>query len=165
MRYILIDRVVTVVPGVSLEAVKVFPSTDDAVHSDIEWVPYVPESLLVESLAQAGGILLSTETPEEPGGLVLAKVESVEFHRLVRPGERLELKVRVLEGTGQAARLETVAFVGGEVVATMTYFLARRDVGAEEDVDQAAFVSAHTERAIVLGIARLLKRESSDEVS
>lgn len=162
MRYVLIDRVVAAGRGRFLEAVKVFPLTDECCHSRFEFGPTVPESLLVESMAQAGGILLSSENPEEPGGLVLAKIETARFRAPVLAGQLLELRAEVLEPGAEAVRMQTTVRHGGAVVAEMTYFLARRDLGegADRNVDDQAFMRAHRERGIVLGVADLLREDS-----
>ena len=151
----MLDRVVSVERGRSLRALKTFPLTDESLRNCLSFRPRVPVGILVEVMAQAGGVLLSSDKPEEPGGLVFAKIESVVFDDDVLPGDRVEVDARVLDPGLDAARLETIMSRDGRRVALMTYFLARRRPDEGGAVDHEAFSRSHRERGIVLGIFSL----------
>jgi 3-hydroxyacyl-[acyl-carrier-protein] dehydratase len=157
MRYILLDRVTSLEIGDSLEAIKVFPLTHEAFRDSVNFRVLVPPALLIESMAQAGGVLLSSSFGEKPSGLVFAKIEKVAFHVPVLPGSRLIVTAKVVEPSENASKLESTIVCDGEPVAEMTYFLAKRDIdSSEQKIDYEAFLRAHTERAAVLGICSLM---------
>ena len=122
-------------------------------------LPVMPGVLMVEAMAQAGGTLLSAANPEEPGGLVLAKVENAAFKSAATAGERLFLRAEVLEDGESAVRLQASVRTEDRQIADMTFFLAHRSLGedAAEAVDYEAFRRAHHERGRVLGIHGLVR--------
>jgi len=157
MRYVLLDTVDSLEPGQKLRATKIFPLSETAMADAFAYVPTVPCGLLVEAMAQAGGVLLSSEEPESPSGLVLAKVEKAIFHGSVRAGERLTLIAEVVDRTESAVRLRTAAHSDKGCRAELVYFLARRSMDDETGgIDEEAFSRAHRERGIVLGVQHLL---------
>lgn len=73
--------------------------------------PVLPGVLIVESLAQLGGLLA-----QEPGMQLLA-IDKAKIRRRVVPGERLELKAELLQRHGRAVKVRASAFVNGERAA------------------------------------------------
>lgn len=164
MRYILLDRVTCLEKGKTLEGIKVFPLTHEAFRDSVNYRPVVPPALLVEAMAQAGGVLLSSSFGEEPSGLVFAKIEKVSFHDVVWPGSKLIITANVIEPSENASKLDSTITCDGVPIAEMTYFLAKRDLdSSEQNIDYEAFLRAHTERAAVLGIRSLIGGTSAKE--
>ncbi len=161
MRYVLLDRVTSMERGASLTALKIFPLTDESLNTMTTFQPTVPTGLLIEAMAQAGGVLMSSEDREEPSGLVFAKIERANFLKNVYPGQRLEIRAEVLEPGSEASRLFSTIMHDGDKVGEMTYFLARRSLQEGVDnVDGEAFKRAHNERGAVLGVRSFLGGES-----
>ena len=161
MRYVLLDRVTSLERGASLTALKVFPLTDESLNTMTSFKPTVPPGLLIEAMAQAGGVLLSAEDREEPSGLVFAKIERATFSKNVCPGQRLQIRAEVLEPGPEASRLLSTITLDGEKIGEMTYFLARRSLqDGVDNVDGEAFKRAHNERGAVLGVRSFLGGES-----
>ena len=160
MRYVLLDRITSIDLGKSLTAKKAFPLSQESFHRREIFTATVPESLLVEAMAQAGGVLLSSEQREEPSGLVFAKIESAEFSRPVVPGEVLDISACVMNPGEEAARLRSCISSNSDTVAEMVYFLAYRSLEKDlQDVDERAFERSHRERGFILGIESLLGGE------
>ena len=112
---LLVDRVVDVVPGESLTALKA-GSANEPWHSG---PGDVPSTLLVESWCQAAVLLSSWDAPGADRVVLFAALADVEFHRPVSPGCVVRHSVRVLDTRG-----DTVAFTGesevdGQVVMTV----------------------------------------------
>lgn len=74
-----------------------------------------PEVFLLESMAQLGGIAAAGQ--ESEGGF-LAAVDRACFHRRVRPGDRIVIRVRIVKSFGRLHLLEGEAHVDSELVAT-----------------------------------------------
>ncbi|GGY22804.1 beta-hydroxyacyl-ACP dehydratase [Streptomyces anulatus] len=119
----LVDRVLEVVPGERIVAVK-------AVTGNEPWYARMPEdtpagqlayppTLLIESWGQAAGILadLSHEGPK--GVLLLAGAADVEFHRPVLPGVLLKHRVRLVRIVRELVGFEGEILVDGEAVASI----------------------------------------------
>ena len=77
--------------------------------------PVMPGVLMVEALAQTGGVLMLSK-PEHRGKLAfLAAVNEARFRRIVSPGEQLRLEVEVLKYKARVGLVKGVAKVGEEV--------------------------------------------------
>jgi 3-hydroxyacyl-[acyl-carrier-protein] dehydratase len=83
--------------------------------------PIMPGVLIVEAIAQAGGLLLLTEVPNRDEMLmVFTGIEKARFRRPVVPGDQLRIEVEVRAWRMTAARLEGKAYVDGKVAAEST---------------------------------------------
>ena len=89
--------------------------------------PIVPGVLILEALAQLGGILISFikgEEKEQKG--YFAGIDNARFRRPVRPGDQIVLKVSVLKHRGDIFKIKGVATVDGEVAAEGELMIALR---------------------------------------
>lgn len=76
--------------------------------------PVMPGVLIIEALAQAGGILLLSK-PEYKGKLAyLAGVDEARFRRMVVPGDRLTLEAEIIKLKARVGVCKAVAKVDGE---------------------------------------------------
>ena len=77
--------------------------------------PLMPGVLMVEALAQTGGVLMLSK-PEHRGKIAyLASVSEARFRRVVSPGDELRLEVEVLKFKSRVGIVKGVAKVGSEV--------------------------------------------------
>ena len=80
--------------------------------------PVMPGVLIIESMAQTGGLLLLSEIPERDKKLFyLAAVDEARFRRPVVPGDQLRIEVTVLKWKKIFCKLQAVATVNGDVAA------------------------------------------------
>ena len=81
--------------------------------------PVMPGVLVLEALAQAGGLLIQMSKQEDPGGKVfyLVKIDNAKFSNMVVPGDRLDLCVSLKRTIRNMALYDCVARVDGEQVA------------------------------------------------
>ena len=80
--------------------------------------PVMPGVLIIEGMAQTGGLLLLLEIPDrEKKLLYFAAVDEARFRRPVIPGDQLRMEVTVLKYRPKFCRLKGVATVNGEVAA------------------------------------------------
>jgi beta-hydroxyacyl-ACP dehydratase FabZ len=87
--------------------------------------PVMPGVLIVEALAQAGGVLLLHErSPEQRALFYLAGVERARFRRPVVPGDQLRLEVELVQGRDRFAKLSGRALVEGAVAAEAVFSCA-----------------------------------------
>jgi 3-hydroxyacyl-[acyl-carrier-protein] dehydratase len=78
--------------------------------------PVMPGVLIVESMAQIGGLLLLLEVPDRENKLLyLAAVDGVRFRRPVVPGDQLKVEMTVLSWRGDFCKLEGRATVNGQL--------------------------------------------------
>jgi len=80
--------------------------------------PIMPGVLIVEAMAQTGGILAFSLHPEHMSSPVLFMgMDKVRFRKPVRPGDQLILKLKLLKKRGLVFKMSGEAFVSGQLVA------------------------------------------------
>jgi 3-hydroxyacyl-[acyl-carrier-protein] dehydratase len=139
--FLLIDRVVELVRMKSIVALKNVTITEPFFQGHFPEKPIMPGVLIVEAIAQAGGLLLLTEVPNRDEMLmVFTGIEKARFRRPVVPGDQLRIEVVVKAWRMTAARLEGKAYVDGKVAAeaTVTCRLVPRAAGGSESAVEEA---------------------------
>lgn len=122
--FLLLDRVVELVPGEHAIAEKDILATDEVFRGHFPGHPVFPGVLQLEALAQTGAVALLSE-PEARGKLVLfAGVDRVRFRRPVIPGDILRLEARLTERRGSVGKGEGKAFVGSHLACSGTLTFA-----------------------------------------
>jgi 3-hydroxyacyl-[acyl-carrier-protein] dehydratase len=120
---LLVDRVLELVPGERLTAVKAVTLNEPWYQRQPEGLAY-PEVLLIESWGQSAGILGKFGHPDpstlESGVMVVGGITGVRFHRKVFPGELLEHHVRVFRALSDTMIFEGECRSGGELVFEVT---------------------------------------------
>ena len=80
--------------------------------------PILPGVLIIEAMAQTGGLLLLQEVPDRENKLLyFVAVDDARFRRPVVPGEQLRLEVSVVSWRGNFCKLSGLATVNGELAA------------------------------------------------
>jgi 3-hydroxyacyl-[acyl-carrier-protein] dehydratase len=93
-------------------------------------MPVMPGVLIIEGMAQTGGLLLLLEIPEREKKLFyFAAVDEARFRRPVVPGDQLRMEVTILKWRPNFSKVHGIATVNGEVVAeaTLRCMLVDRD--------------------------------------
>jgi beta-hydroxyacyl-ACP dehydratase FabZ len=116
--FLLVDRVLEIEAGKRIVALKNVTINEEFFVGHFPERPVMPGVLIVEALAQAGGILLLHDKPAEQRGLVyLASIERARFRRPVVPGDQVRLEVEAVTVRERFARLSGRALVDGHLVA------------------------------------------------
>ncbi|RFT15068.1 MAG: 3-hydroxyacyl-[acyl-carrier-protein] dehydratase, FabZ form [Candidatus Saccharicenans subterraneus] len=115
--FLLVDRVLELKPGESILALKNVTYNEPFFTGHFPGLKLMPGVLIVEALAQAGGILLYHSLPDpEKVVMVLSKIEEVKFRKPVVPGDQLKLSVQMLRQKAGFYYFSAQATVDGEVV-------------------------------------------------
>ena len=94
--FALVDRVINHVPGKKAVALKNVTINEPQFQGHFPGRPLMPGVLIVESMAQVGGIIV-TQMPDLPKGLfVFAGINNVKFRRPVVPGDQLIITCELL---------------------------------------------------------------------
>ena len=129
MRFVLLDRIVSLEPGKQARGFRVIPPDDDYFRDHFPGYPVVPGVLILESMAQLGGRLIQVSAREASKRDVLpmlTMVERAQFRRPVRPGDRLDVRAELTSLGTARARVTASAEVGGQPAASavIAYVLA-----------------------------------------
>ena len=94
--FALVDRVIAHEPGVSATAIKNVTMNEPQFQGHFPERPLMPGVLIVEAMAQVGGLIV-TQMPDLPKGLfVFAGIDGVRFRRPVVPGDQLVIRCELL---------------------------------------------------------------------
>ncbi|HXJ16560.1 MAG TPA: 3-hydroxyacyl-ACP dehydratase FabZ [Candidatus Polarisedimenticolia bacterium] len=94
--------------------------------------PIMPGVLIIESMAQTGGLLLLQEVPDrEKKILYFVAIDGARFRRPVVPGDQLRLEMNVLAWRNGFCKLEGRATVQGELAAEATLMCKMLDLDTE----------------------------------
>lgn len=96
MRWLLIDRFTEIRKGESARALRSVTRSEGALTDDYPAYPVMPAALLLEMMAQTGGVLAGTAV-DFAKEVVLAKITDAEFHRSVTPPATLEIEATLSE--------------------------------------------------------------------
>ncbi len=116
--FLLIDRVSDYEPGKWAKAIKCVSQNEPHFTGHFPEQSIMPGVLIVEALAQTGGIALMTEESSKGKLAVLAAVKNARFIKPVTPGDVLELECRVTRRLASIGMAEGSASVNGEIVCT-----------------------------------------------
>jgi 3-hydroxyacyl-[acyl-carrier-protein] dehydratase/UDP-3-O-[3-hydroxymyristoyl] N-acetylglucosamine deacetylase/3-hydroxyacyl-[acyl-carrier-protein] dehydratase len=115
--FLLIDRVLEFEEGKSLVAIKNVTYNEPFFQGHFPGLKVMPGVLLVEAIAQAGGILIYKSIPDPEKKLVfLSKIDKTKFRKPVTPGDQVRLEVDILKLKSKFCRVRGRALVDGEVV-------------------------------------------------
>jgi len=133
--FLLIDRVIEVVPRERIVAIKNVTINEPFFAGHFPNMPIMPGVIIIEAMAQAGGTLLLSEIEDRDNKLVVfTGVERARFRRPVVPGDQLRIEVQVKSWRGTAGRMAGLAFVADKKVAEATIscqVIARKRVGGD----------------------------------
>lgn len=123
MRWTWIDRFVAFEPKKSAVAVKNLSLAEDHFADHFPGFPVMPAPLILEGLAQTGGILVGHANNFEKN-VVLAKMSGAQFHRETAPGEQLTYTATLLDLNDTGARVTGTVHAGVELVAEVEIMFA-----------------------------------------
>ncbi len=121
--FLLLDRVTALSPKESLSGFKNVTIGDQVFQGHFPGHPIYPGVMILEGMAQAGGILAfksmgdMTEAEAAQKVVYFMSIDRAKFRNPVKPGDRLEYQVTVIKNKGTIWVLDGKAFVDGVLVA------------------------------------------------
>lgn len=116
--FLLVDRVLDLKAGKSVIALKNVTANEAFFQGHFPQIKIMPGVLVLESIAQAGGILLYHSIDDPSDKIVLlSKIDKAKFRRPVVPGDQLRLEVEILKLKNRFCHLTGRALVENEIAA------------------------------------------------
>jgi len=139
--FLLIDRVVEFERRKRIVVLKNVTINEPFFQGHFPDYPIMPGVLVVEAMAQAGGIIMTHELPDRHEKLVVfTGIERAKFRRPVTPGDQLRIEVDVLSFRTRAGRIQGRALVDGNLAceATLTCQVVTRTPQRTAHADEPA---------------------------
>jgi len=116
--FLLVDRIIEVEGTKRIVGIKNVTINEPFFQGHFPGHPIMPGVLIIEAMAQVGGMLL-LGTIEDPDQKVVyfMSLDNVKFRRPVLPGDQLRCELEMLQNRGRTCRMKGVAYVDGQVVA------------------------------------------------
>ena len=126
MRWIWIDRFLEFEPSKRAVTVKNVSLAEEHLHDHWEGCPIMPASLMIEGVAQTGGILVG-QINNFSEKVVLAKITKAEFTDIVTPGDQLTYEVVLENFAPEAASVLGTVRKNGEKIGTVSIMFSHVD--------------------------------------
>jgi 3-hydroxyacyl-[acyl-carrier-protein] dehydratase len=126
MRWIWIDKFTEFTSRTSATAMKNVSLAEEHLHDLYPAFPVVPQSLIIEGMAQTAGILVG-EARNFAEKVILAKIGRATFHRLVRPGETIHFNAKIEQLDQHGASISGTVNCGTDVVAEIEMMFSHVD--------------------------------------
>ncbi len=141
MRWYWVDRFVEFESGRRAVSVKNVSLAEEHLHDHFPGFPVMPASLMIEGMAQTGGILLG-EHFDFRYNVVLAKVPKVTFHSWACPGDQLHYEATLEDAREEGGSVSVEARIGDRAVASAEIVFAHLDTEDPQfsRIDQKNFV-------------------------
>ncbi len=115
--FILVDRIITLEIGKSITGLKNVSMNEHFFQGHFPSEPVMPGVLILEGMAQAGGILACLSNREMMGRLVyFAGVDKARFRKVVRPGDQLIFKLEMIKQKSKLTKMYGKAYVDDQLV-------------------------------------------------
>lgn len=117
--FLLVDRILELVPDQKIQGLKNVTVNEPFFQGHFPGTPIMPGVLIVEALAQAGGVLAMASMPDAQEGTLMYFMgfDQVKFRKPVIPGDQLILEVEILKKRAKILKLAGSAKVDGQLVA------------------------------------------------
>ena len=115
--FLLVDRILEIEEKKRIVGLKNVTINEPFFQGHFPGHPIMPGVLIIEAMAQVGGILLMGQIEDYQSKVVyFMSLDNVKFRRPVKPGDQLRFELDMLQIRGMVCKMHGVAKVDGEVV-------------------------------------------------
>ncbi len=118
--FLLVDRIVEIQPNKTIKALKNVTINEPFFQGHFPGLPVMPGVLIIEAMAQAGGVLAASGLAKEKREKMVyyfMGIDKVKFRKPVVPGDQLIIEVELLKIRSKAVKMGGTAKVDGKIVA------------------------------------------------
>jgi len=132
VRFVMVDRIESLDPGVRAVGIKNVTMSEDFLTYHFPDNPVMPGMLILEAMIQLGNWLIAVSSDFKLKG-ILDRVERAKFKSVVRPGDKIEIEVLITRTAEEKVFLSGKAKVDGSVTSIAEFSLKTRNMEIFED--------------------------------
>jgi len=152
MRWIWIDKFVEFKSGESAVAIKNVTLAEEHLHDHFPGFPVMPETLMIEAMAQTSGILVG-QAKNFQEKVILAKVKKAVFYDYVKPGDTIQLEAKIESIAAEAASTSGRIRLGEKLIAEIDLMFSHIDQNlAGKKFPEENFVFTQTFKSLLQGV-------------
>jgi UDP-3-O-[3-hydroxymyristoyl] N-acetylglucosamine deacetylase/3-hydroxyacyl-[acyl-carrier-protein] dehydratase len=116
--FLLIDRILDLIPGEKVVATKNVTISEPFFQGHFPGHPIMPGVLILEAMAQSGGVLLLNAIDNPQTKVVyFMSIDNAKFRKPVIPGDQLRFELEMLSFRRNTCKMQGKAFVGDTLVS------------------------------------------------
>lgn len=116
--FLLVDRIVECEPGKRIVGIKNVTVNEEFFQGHFPGKPVMPGVLIIEAMAQVGGVLLLQDVPDRDSKLVFfLGIDEARFRKPVVPGDQIRFELEIIKRKASTCKQQGKAFVDGQLVA------------------------------------------------
>jgi 3-hydroxyacyl-[acyl-carrier-protein] dehydratase len=115
--FLLVDRIIEIESGTKAIGIKNVTVNEEFFQGHFPGQPIMPGVLIIEAMAQVGGILAFRSGVNMGKAVYFMSIEKAKFRKPVVPGDQLRLEIHILQQRGNVWRFSGNATVEGKVAA------------------------------------------------
>jgi UDP-3-O-[3-hydroxymyristoyl] N-acetylglucosamine deacetylase/3-hydroxyacyl-[acyl-carrier-protein] dehydratase len=116
--FLLVDRIIDLQPGKTVTGIKNVTINEPFFQGHFPGHPIMPAVLIIEAMAQVGGVLLLSSVEDPRGKLVyFSGIDEARFRQPVTPGDQLRFELELVKLRGPICKMKGTAWVGDTKVA------------------------------------------------
>ncbi len=115
--FLLVDRVIDMVPGESITAIKNVSMNEPFFVGHFPGNPVMPGVLIIEAMAQAGAVAILSQDAFKGKTAYFGGIKNAKFKKMVTPGDTLRMEVSILKLKKNAGIGQGTAYVDDKVAA------------------------------------------------
>jgi len=121
--FLLVDRITELTPGEYIEGLKNISISEPVFQGHFPGHPIYPGVMIIEGMAQAGGVLafksmdIASQEEIENKVVYFMSIDNAKFRAPVTPGDQLVYKINVIKNKGAVWQLDAKAYVDDKIVA------------------------------------------------
>jgi UDP-3-O-[3-hydroxymyristoyl] N-acetylglucosamine deacetylase / 3-hydroxyacyl-[acyl-carrier-protein] dehydratase len=134
--FLLVDRILELEPNKRVVGIKNVTVNEPFFQGHFPGHPIMPGVLIIEAMAQVGGMALLTGGDENSGKILyLAGIDNARFRKPITPGDQIRFEIDVLFNRGKIAKVSGKALVDGQlaVEAEITCAIVEKDASKKEN--------------------------------
>jgi 3-hydroxyacyl-[acyl-carrier-protein] dehydratase len=133
MKFILGDKITSIVPGQRIKTVKTVSLAEEYLQDHFPAFPILPGVLMIESLTQAAAWLLRVEQKFSKSMILLQKAQNTRYANFVAPGNMLRVEIDAVSLSDDVSKFKGNGYVGDKLAVTSKFELASFNLADKPD--------------------------------